>query len=411
MKREETFYNNLCTCSVLNDTNKHSYVSLQNQRQVIEQFLPEKYSNKFQTPCWVSSYHIPHSVSERMRRIISIRKPIYKKEQTTQIIREVLNSKSQHSPSFFCLPNVYLAGFPKCGTTTLYYMIAVHPDVAKPLSKEGHFWSTFTKPGSYMDKQIQFLWYLTHFKSAAEKIRRSPKDITIDGSPSTIWAYTKYPVPETDHCIRPSMISSVAPNSKFIVIMRDPARRLHSDFWYFCTNTHWWHNGKRVMPKKYEQHGDEIFYNITKQAITLFQNCLKLGESKFECVRRATMGYNVSDCVPVRLGLSLYYYHLVSWLRVFPRKNFLFLRTEDLAEDSYLVMKKVWKFLGLREQNKQSLVGVLAKKLNTNDWMKNPKYKATFTMRPETVKLLNTFYEPHNKLLAKLLSDNKYLWK
>ena len=44
-------------------------------------------------------------------------------------------------------------------------------------------------------------------------------------------------------------------------------------------------------------------------------------------------------CSGPRLGLSLYYFHLVRWMGVLPRNQLLFLRTEDLLENPLHVMK------------------------------------------------------------------------
>ncbi|KAJ8024173.1 Carbohydrate sulfotransferase 15 [Holothuria leucospilota] len=40
-----------------------------------------------------------------------------------------------------CLPHFYLLGFPKCGTTDLWYKINNHPKVAKTRRKETHYWT------------------------------------------------------------------------------------------------------------------------------------------------------------------------------------------------------------------------------------------------------------------------------
>ena len=47
---------------------------------------------------------------------------------------------------------------------------------------------------------------------------------------------------------------------------------------------------------------------------------------------------------------------------------------------------------------------------NSNRWIKSKEYKDSFSMLPATMELLNTFYKPHNELLAQLLSDRKYTW-
>jgi len=140
--------------------------TIQENMKALQQFLPKQFSKTFRSPCWFSPYHIPSWVSERFMDLWIVREPIFKKEVASSIIQKVFDSKSQHSENFFCLPNVHLSGFPKCGTTALYYMLVAHPQVAKSHGKEGHFWTTFAGEGSYIDKQILCLWcYLVSSQS------------------------------------------------------------------------------------------------------------------------------------------------------------------------------------------------------------------------------------------------------
>ena len=46
-------------------------------------------------------------------------------------------------------------------------------------------------------------------------------------------------------------------------------------------------------------------------------------------------------CKGPRIGLSLYYFHIVRWLNILPRDHILFLRTEDFLTDPYTAMKQV----------------------------------------------------------------------
>ena len=43
-------------------------------------------------------------------------------------------------------------------------------------------------------------------------------------------------------------------------------------------------------------------------------------------------------CNGPRLGLSLYYFHIVKWMSVLPKNQLLFLRTEDLLSNPLHVM-------------------------------------------------------------------------
>ena len=40
-----------------------------------------------------------------------------------------------------CLPYFYLAGFPKCGTTDLFFEMKKHPNILMSMQKEPHWWT------------------------------------------------------------------------------------------------------------------------------------------------------------------------------------------------------------------------------------------------------------------------------
>ena len=342
---------------------------------------------------------------------------MFNMSMATMIVKNVSKSliNRQLQRKLFCVPYVYLAAFPKCGSTILYWLVVQNPMIAKPIRKEGHFWATFTENGTYVDKQLHTLWYLHQFIPAADQISHSPLSITIDGSPSTLWKTLDEPKNVSELYILPSMMENVVPNARYIVIMRDPVKRLFSDFWFFCSHRRWVKKHRVVVPKHYTEHAQQIFHNLTVEAISQFHTCVDAGVSILVCVHRATQGYTsaTEDCFPLRLGVGLYYYHLVSWLATIPRGRFLFLRTEDLAADPHSVMRRVWNFLEIPAQTKEEIESVLAMKRhrNSNEWIRSAKYKDRFAMLPQTEHMLRVFYRPHNQILAQLLSDEKYLWE
>lgn len=70
------------------------------------------------------------------------------------------------------------------------------------------------------------------------------------------------------------------------------------------------------------------------------------------CISCAGVGYAPAvACSGPRLGLSLYYFHLVRWMGVLPRNQLLFLRTEDLLANPLHVMKVCSKILLIWEMN------------------------------------------------------------
>ena len=409
--------------------------------RALENFLPEIYLDKYKNPCWWSTLQPPPDVRSEITSVRSITTPYMPMRKTLSVLDRIFNKGRNKKETFTCLPAVYLAGFAKSGTTTLYSYLVSHPQLRKPAQKEGHFWrSLLNIPMNYTNKQMQAIWYMQHFSKAAQYIQTHPDAITIDASASTLWIANplygndyfydpknKIRVIEPlngamydnkqDLCFIPMAVHSVLPDAKFVVIMRDPVKRLFSDYWYFCANKNAWNDGKNI-PKEYMDNAPQIFHNIISMAIEEHRKCLMdptlddQALTEFTCLRRASLGYQVKgSCFPVRLGVGMYYYHIVKWMNVYSQKNFHFLRLEDMAVDSYKSVREIWEFMGLTPIPKITFeleTGEGVK--NEMSWIKQPKLEERFYMSPETEKLLTSFYKPFNKKLARLLGNDAYLW-
>ena len=193
--------------------------------------------------------------------------------------------------NLFCLPRVLIAGFPKCATSSLYYMMIKHPQIARPRMKEQHIFrdSFLSTDIKLPHKQIQMLYYLYHFEKASHEILMNPDHLTIDGSTTTIvpGLYVPYYQVE-DMCITPRMVTKMIPNAKYIIMMRNPSDRLYSDYWYLCGKFSW-KNGKTVnIPTEYLKNATRDFHQMTSKMISSFNRCIQT-ESVFECVRLAGM--------------------------------------------------------------------------------------------------------------------------
>lgn len=313
-----------------------------------------------------------------------------------------------HSDHHFCLPSTFLIGFPKCGTTSLYNYIEEHPLMAKPRNKEGQFWREFVRTKQIKYRELQILLYLFHFYGASKAMEFHPEMFTIDASASTVFATSQlYAELDQDVCVVPAMISNVLPNAKFLIIMRNPIDRLWSDFWYFCSRSEWRSKNYRItVPDNILPKASEMFHNLTVLTIREYLDCVNNNHSQFYC---ATLVGSVSGeaagCKKVRLGLSMYYIHVLRWFSVIPRHQILLIRLEDLIANVTESMNKVWSFL-----NVPSISMVLKSKQNNNNWITKGKYIAHFTMLEKTRSILKDFFHPYNLKLAELTNDQRYLW-
>ena len=435
---------NLCNLSAFSHRESASkqHKEVYGRLHTLDDFVPKKFLASYKNPCWWSVLQPPPpELQSRLQSTRSISTPIFPRKKSLSVVNHVLK-EANNRETFTCLPAIYLAGFAKSGTTTLYDYITTHPLLRRPSQKEGHFWrSLLSIPMNHTNKQMQVIWYMQHFSKAAQYIESHPAALTIDASASTMWignplygdsdmmydatphqhpANKKSPVwyeNQQNLCFVPMAVHSVLPDSKFVVIMRNPVKRLFSDFWYFCDHKNGWHGGHKV-PQKYMDSAPEIFHNLTVRAIDEHRRCLLDSKqnsealAEFDCVRRASQGYQDKDsCFPLRLGVGMYYYHIVKWMNVYPRKSFHFLRLEDMADDHYGSVTKIWKFMGFSPISKATFESELKKTIfNEMNWIKLPKYKDRFYMLPKTEKLLNSFYEPANIKLAHLLKSDDYLW-
>ena len=420
MSTDDIIQRDLSLCSdILSGKNHFS----QTQQDVVRQnmaalrtFILPQHLLGYNNPCWYTDFDIQNLLNRSLEPRIVANLPkleeLYSKQEVLQVLEEIPHRRKNSKlvtgqRQLFCLPSVFLAGFPKCGTTALYEMITAHPAIATPHSKEIHFWNVFSKTKDYIYKVFQSLHYLYHFSPAGEKILLNPKTITLDASPDTILdiAMTNSSL-DSDICIVPTVISTLLPEAKYIVLMRNPVDRLWSAYWYFCIEQQWKQKGHGVnIPDTYMNHGPEAFHDHAVGLINEYVECLHSNSTEFECARRVPPTINDSCiCSAGRLSVGLYYLHLVKWLSIVPRQQFLFLRAEDLASRPHEVMHKVWKFLALESPLDADLQISHA---NRNTWMKRHK---EFKLLPLTRHLLSSFYHPYNQRLAALLEDDSFLW-
>jgi len=112
------------------------------------------------------------------------------------------------------LPNLFLVGAMKSGTTSLHNYLDMHPDIfmSKTPWKEPHF---FVEENNW---KKGFDWYHSLFNDATTEkyIGESSTD------------YTKLP----HYSGVPERIHKYCPNAKIIYIMRDPIERAISQYWW-----------------------------------------------------------------------------------------------------------------------------------------------------------------------------------
>ncbi len=121
------------------------------------------------------------------------------------------------------LPNFIVAGFPKCGTTSLYYYLMEHPEIFVPEQKELHYFTSEILSTDTSGKDDNALMdFLIRTKEDYDKLYQASAGETARGdfSPS----YANYP------SIIPSIKQTLGEDTKVIFMLRDPIKRAYSNY-------------------------------------------------------------------------------------------------------------------------------------------------------------------------------------
>ncbi len=348
------------------------------------QFLPE-----YKNPCWNMEFS---------------------REQRTDLHHSVAMHNMKPRNIFMCLPYFFVPGFMKSGTTTLYQALGHHPEVIPLATKEPQWWHKLPlSDNSYTEPKMEYYIkkYFKMFLRSSQIISLLPSTITLDASADTV-NRSPYIIDSQDYCILPLILSKVLPQAKFVVLMRNPVRRTYSHFLYACSQKFTWNTSN--WPEEVRTDPAELFHQQAVLTVNKFKDCLQVF-SLFECANvwryRSAL---VDHCgeVGFRLVNSIYYSYLAKWLHVFPREQFLFLKTEDMDSKSYEFMRNITDFLGLSPMSRIKANAVLSRSMNHQAFASQ---SASFQLKEKTLTLLEKFFQPFNSMLSNLLGDNRFLWK
>ena len=274
--------------------------------------IPTTFHPKFKNPCWYSNFKVPQ-LKGNVEKFYN---------ESARLYDLMKFSKLNESKTLHCSPYFYIAGFPRSGTTALYSLISHHPQFTEPVHKEVH-WLTRGKFNPVFPENLKSVMrYIYHFHHAAREIEQNANLVTCDASTSTLWDEFFYSPNKTFGCETPLLLSHVLPDAKYVVLLRNPLERLYSEFWYHCKSA-----GNRI--KRLMRNGPEIFHEAAQKSLNLFTTC-QSHYSPLQCLHLWQKGIEKGHCGYVKLHASLYYLHIIKWLSVIPRKQFLFIKSEDL---------------------------------------------------------------------------------
>ena len=302
------------------------------------------------------------------------------------------------SQKLYCLPYFLLPGVPKSGTTTLHHVLSQHPQIVAPTGpiaggKEPQWWHKIPLDMSRDGLKDYTIRYLKNFTTIADRITSTDGEgiVTYDASQTMLIDVKDYSfsIDNEDYCAMAAMISRVLPTTKIVIIMREPVARAYSQFLFLHGNSSRW-------PKEMKKNTSLYFHKHIQVAVQDFDKCLKQN-SIYECTNEVRTD---RQALKFWLGTGNYYIYLLKWMQFWPRENFLFLKTESMAENPFSVLNDITKFLSLDPVSKKTALKWFSKKINAQHNL--PKTQGS-EMLSTTKQILERFYSPYNERLERLV--------
>lgn len=292
-----------------------------------------------------------------------------------------------------CFPIVYILGFPKCGTTTLYHRLALHPELSPSARKEPHWWTRCHKSWKNggrcaapddsdnltmpLREPIETQSRFTN--SAARYAKKHFPDfdratLAFEASASTAWDSGPRHCGDT---VPQSMQRVYGPQwalrLRFILVVRNAVDRSWSDYLYS-------YRRGRARPSQGDFH-EKVLHDTNN-----FLTC----NSTFSIEHCATLPNQ-----QLRLHLGLYAHHLRKWFISFSRAQFLIIRSEDYFSNPKDVLTRVFQFLEVSQPSAEQWKKILVKE--TSALARSSHVASPYTpkvARNDTIALLNRFFAP-----------------
>jgi len=301
-----------------------------------------------------------------------------------------------------------IIGWPKCGTSSLYYYINDHPFAEECRVKETDFfeyWSVHPK----VEQRLGHQYYASLFP-----VLYPPK---VSGE-----ATTKYSM---DLQV-PARIKESLPFVRLLVAFRNPPDQIYSNY---LMTIRWItkHNAEPgakqfALPPPFDQfinQGKKCFQDRPKKCSVAYA-----AQGNGPASRKPVDLYNWAGSLPAgngnwpkiactyqckRLGDTIYADYMENWLDVFPIDQFAFVRTEELEKNGAAVMTEVSYHLYLPEHDYSQVLtkAVNTKKVpdiyNVTSREHMEKQKNVDEIDRPTRAWLTRFFYPHNFRLENML--------
>ncbi|MEO1050649.1 MAG: sulfotransferase domain-containing protein [Bacteroidota bacterium] len=260
-------------------------------------------------------------------------------------IKKLIINANSLTANFRAKPSFIVAGIQKGGTTSLYNYLCQHPRISPILQKEIHFFDRNYNKGMG--------WYLGNFP-----LKFTIPSDNIVGEATPTYLYSKNAA---------NRISEKLPNSKIIIVLRNPVDRAYSDFNYGV---------KLGFHKSYKGFRDRI----NKELEWLNDN---ISEFQIEKDHSELIGKNCAYLAP-----GLYNIWIKYWMNNFKNRLFI-LTSEEFFGSTEQVLNRIFEFLNLPKHDLGEL-----KTFNSNDYQR---------LDLKDKQVLSDFYRPHVLELEQIL--------
>ncbi|MEM9776936.1 MAG: sulfotransferase domain-containing protein [Chloroflexota bacterium] len=237
-------------------------------------------------------------------------------------------------------PTFIIVGSVKSGTTSLFAWLGDHPNFIAPLQKEARFLNYFFDCG--------INWYREHFP----RVKNHDGLITGEASPGYIYRAN-----------RAQALKDEFPNLKLVLLHRNPVERSYSEY-----------QMRRKDGTEFRSWGEAVVSELKERGDKLPDVSTDFSSDK---------GYLARSCT---------LFPLQQWLEVFPKEQFLLIKSETLFENPAEVMNQVCDFLGISHFEALSYpaqnVGSYSKKI-----------------KPEIAQRLEAYFRPHEEALAHFVQE------
>lgn len=242
-------------------------------------------------------------------------------------------------------PDFMIIGSPRCGTTSLYRYLTSHPQILPAAVKEVCYFSEHFAQN--------LTWYQSHFPPQFA----TTKFMAGEATPTYL-----------NHPDAAQRIFTTFPNTKFIIILRNPVNRTLSHYEMWVRRGTEKRSFSAVIHSELEQLADATEADLEKGCY--WKRCEYLDK-------------------------SLYVYKIKHWMTLFPKEQFLILQSETFYANPATTLKQVFDFLNLPPYSLPEY----------------PKYNgANYQGISESIQQqLTKYFQPHNQKLKDYLNQ-EFSW-